>query len=73
VVKLAGHPCQAENLSYRVELRRAGKSEDVERVLGLAMSASLAQAMFKAARDEYPDRRIVVLRGRRAILDTTSG
>jgi hypothetical protein len=71
VVKLAGHPAQAERLWFRVELRRDG-TEDVERVLARAISASLAGAIFKAARDEYPDRHIVLCRGTRVIKDSAA-
>jgi hypothetical protein len=72
VLRLAGYPGQPEKLSYRIELWKHGDVDTVEKVLARAMSASLARAIFKAARDEYPDRHIVLCRGTRVILDSAS-
>ena len=62
----AGNPgAQADELPFRVELWKSAM--DVERVLGLAHSAALAQAIFRAAISEHPGRRITLRRGERMI------
>jgi hypothetical protein len=62
-------PDPQEELPYRVDLWHAGRPE-VERVLARALSAELAQAIFKAAQGEYPQRRITLSRGTVAISDS---
>jgi hypothetical protein len=57
-----------ENLSFKVELWNAEKSH-VERVLARAASSVLAQAIFTAAKTEYPGRRISVRRGDTVLMD----
>jgi hypothetical protein len=59
-----------ERLPYRVELWDTENREAVERVLARAANASLARAIFKAAQDEHPDRRITVGRGARIVADS---
>ena len=59
-----------EELPYRVELRRAGAGEAVERVLARALSAQLARAIFKAAVSEHPGRRITLSKGDSVLADS---
>jgi hypothetical protein len=59
-----------EELPYRVELWHLDGTATVERVLARAVSAQLAQAIFKAARDEHPQRRVTLSEGTRVIADT---
>jgi hypothetical protein len=60
----------AEDLPFRIEIIDSfGK---VERVLGRASSMTLARAMFKAALEENPDRRITLARGESVIQNTNS-
>lgn len=60
---------QQDKLPYRIEL--AGDGENVpERVLAMALDATLARAIFRAAQKEYPERRIVLRRGSRTVADT---
>ncbi len=56
---LAGHAETAEDLPYAVELWTLTRSQ-VERVLGRANSASLAQAIFAAAGSEHLGRKITL-------------
>jgi hypothetical protein len=63
--KAAIEAAQFESLPYFVELWKSG--QDVERVLGRASSAALAQAIFKAALTELPGRRITLRRGEEII------
>jgi hypothetical protein len=65
----AAEPPSQEDLPYRIELWHAGRSE-VERVLGRAVSAALAQAIFKAAQGEYPQRRITLSKGGAMVSDS---
>lgn len=61
---------RAEALPYRIELWNAGDRSAVERVLARAINAPLARAIFKAAQNEHPNRRITLRRGSRLIADT---
>lgn len=63
-------PVPTEELPFRVELWRDGVGDAVERVLGLAVNAQLARAIFKAAQGEHPERRITLRRGNRIIADS---
>jgi hypothetical protein len=54
-------PSSQEELPYRIVLWRT--AAEVERVIARALSAELAQAIFKAAQKEYPQRRITLNRG----------
>jgi hypothetical protein len=58
------------HLPYRVELWDAQNHDAVERVLACAANASLAHAVFKAAQNEHPERRITLRRGARIIADS---
>jgi hypothetical protein len=53
-------------LPYSIELWDPHK-KDVERVLGRAVSAPLARAIYSAALDEHPERRVTLCRGARVI------
>jgi hypothetical protein len=64
----AEQPSQ-EDLPYRIDLWHAGRSE-VERLLARAVSAELAQAIFRAAQGEYPQRRITLSQGGAMIADS---
>lgn len=57
-----------ENLPYRIELWDT-RSRKVERVLARAARTALARAIFKAAQQEYPDRRVTLRRGTRLIAE----
>jgi hypothetical protein len=60
-----------EDLPYRIELWHAARRDGIERVLARALNAQLARAIFKAARDEYPERRITLRKGNRILADST--
>lgn len=60
-----------ENLIYSVEVWESGDSNSVERVLARAFNLTLARAIFAAARDEHPNRRITLRHGTRIIADST--
>ena len=53
-------------LPYTIELWDADKRE-IERLLARAVSASLARAIYSAAREEHPERRVTLSRGSRII------
>lgn len=55
-----------EALPYRVELWDQAR-QSVERILGDAISAPLAQAIFQSALQEYPGRHITLRYGARII------
>jgi hypothetical protein len=59
-----------EELPYSIELWHSEESDTVERVLARASSAQLAHAIFNAARNEHPDRRITLQKGSRIIADS---
>jgi hypothetical protein len=59
-----------EELPYQVELWRADHHDSVERVLGRALNAPLARAVFKAAKQEHPERRITLRKGNRIVADS---
>jgi hypothetical protein len=60
---------QTETLPYRIELWDHDR-HSLERVLARAVNAPLARAIFKAARTEHPDRRILLRRGTRTLADS---
>jgi len=60
----------SEELPYRIELWREAGRDAVERVLARALSAQLAQAMFQAAKDEHPHRRITLSMGDKILADS---
>ena len=62
--KLRG--CRRSPFPYRIELMASGERL-VERVLGRAANAQLANAIFKGALAEHPDRHIALRRGTRLI------
>ena len=61
-------PSSQEDLPYRIVLWRSGS--EIERVLGRAVSAELAQAIFRAAQSEYPQRRITLGKGEQRLSDS---
>ena len=65
----APEPSSQDDLPYRIELWHVGRGE-VERVLARAVSAELAQAIFKAAQSEYPQRRITLRQAGATISDS---
>jgi hypothetical protein len=58
-----------EDLPYTVELWTFDRTE-VERVLGRASSATLAQAIFAAAQNEHLGRRITLYKGDELIAES---
>jgi hypothetical protein len=60
---------EADGLPFTVEL---GDPVAGARVLARAATASLARAMFVAACTEYPDRRLLLKRGKAIIQDTAA-
>jgi len=59
------------DLSFRVDLWNETRT-GVERVLARAASPTLAQAIFAAARREYPERYLTLSDGRRTISTTAT-
>jgi hypothetical protein len=62
---------EEENLTYSVEVWESGNANSVERVLARAFNLTLARAIFVAARDEHPGRRITLRHGTRIIADSS--
>jgi hypothetical protein len=60
----------SEDLPYRIELWRADAADAVERVLARAASMQLARAIFTAAQNEHPQRRITLCKGNRVVSDS---
>ena len=58
----------AEDLPYRVELW--GDGGGIERVVARAASVQLAHAIFRAVREEHPERRIILRDGERIVADS---
>ena len=63
----------AEDLPYRIEVWQAHRPEEVERIVARAAGAQLARAIFQAAQDEHPGRRLTLSKGRRVLADTDGG
>jgi hypothetical protein len=61
----------SEDLPYRIELWRADGEQGVERVLARAASIQLARAIFKAAQNEHPQRRVTLCKGNRVVSDSS--
>lgn len=57
------------DLPFRIDLWDAQGSE-VERVVARAHTPNLAQAIFKAASEQYPGRRLTLWRGRERIAES---
>lgn len=62
-------PEPRDELPYSIELWQL-EDAAVERVLARASSAQLAHAIFNAARNEHPGRRITLQQGSRIIADS---
>ena len=58
-----------DELPYRIELCHPDGRRD--RLLGRALTAPLARAIFQAAIDEHPGRRIVLRKGDNIILESS--
>jgi hypothetical protein len=71
MTRIANSSRSTEALPYRIELWHAESHETIERVLARAVTAQLARAIFQAARDEHPQRRITLRKGNRILSDTT--
>jgi hypothetical protein len=69
--KTVGMPddTELEELPYRIELMKSGEGL-VERILGRAANAQLANAIFKAALTEHPGRHIILRRDTRLITES---
>lgn len=59
----AGPSPRTPELPFRIELWDA-EQRNVERVVARAYSENLAQAIFNAACEEFPDRHLTLWRGR---------
>lgn len=66
-------PVIREELPYRIELWHAERHDVVERVVARAVSAQLAQAIFRAAQEEHPRRRITLSKGDQILADSAAG
>ena len=61
-------PSSQEDLPYRIVLWRS--QSEIERVLARTVSPELAQAIFRAAQSEYPQRRITLDKGDHTLSDS---
>jgi hypothetical protein len=59
-----------EDLPYCVELWHAERRDSVERVLGRAVNTQFARTIFKAAKEEHPERRVTLRKGNRIVADS---
>jgi len=66
-----GTASEPEELPYVVELWEQGNAA-VTQVLARALSAQLAQEIFKAAKGEHPERRITLRKGSRIVADSAA-
>jgi hypothetical protein len=73
VVQLDVQAGEDSALPFCIELWDAAKADTVERMLARAASLGLARAIFKAAGDEHPGRRITLRQGRRFLADSAGG
>ena len=65
-------PNAPEELPYCIELWHRNNRNEVDRVLARAQSAHLARAIFHAAKDEHPERRITLRKGSLTIEDSSA-
>jgi hypothetical protein len=63
-------PAAPDDLPYQIELREQADPAKLERVLARAVNAQLAGAIFNAAINEHPGRRITLSRGDSLIADS---
>ena len=63
---------KSQALPYRIELWGDQGETGIERVIARAFNAPLARAIFQAARNEHPDRRITLRRNGRVIADSAA-
>ncbi len=73
ILPVKAPPGETEELPYLVELWHEKGGDKVERILGRAVNAQLARAIFKAAMDEHPNRRITLRSANRVIADSLRG
>ncbi len=59
-----------DDLPYSVELWDRGNPDKIERTLARACNGELAKAIFTAAQDEFPERRITLSRSGRVVSDS---
>jgi hypothetical protein len=65
-------PVAPDDLPYQIELREQADPVRLERVLGRAVNVRMARAIFNAAINEHPGRRITLSRGDSLIADSDS-
>jgi hypothetical protein len=68
-LELGGRTTEADGLAYAVELWTED-SVAPEQTLARALNAALARAVFIAAKEEHPDRHIVLRHGDRVVDET---
>lgn len=61
-----------DDLGYQIVLAPADGDQQ-ERLLAKAASGQLARAIFNAAKSEHPERRIILRKDARVIVDSSSG
>jgi hypothetical protein len=61
-----------DDLPYSVELWDSVNRDKIERVLARACNGELAKAIFTAARDEFPERRLTLSKDGRVVADSQS-
>jgi hypothetical protein len=59
-----------DDLPYSVELWAQTDRDKIERVLARACNGELAKAIFTAARDEFPERRLTLSKDGRVVADS---
>jgi hypothetical protein len=71
VLPISARASVDDDLGYEVVLAPAD-GDQRERLLAKAASGQLARAIFNAAKSEHPDRRIILRRDARVIVDSSS-
>lgn len=71
VLPITGRADADDELRYEVALAADGNGTK-ERLLALAASGQLAHAIFNAAKAEHPDRRVILRRDSRILVDSSS-
>lgn len=70
MIRAANSSRSGEALPYRIELWHTECRDRVERVLARAVTAQLARAIFQAAMEEHPQRRITLRKGKQILSDS---
>jgi hypothetical protein len=60
-----------DRLPYCIVLRASVEEGPTDKVLARAASAKLARAIYKAAQNDYPDRRLTLRRGTQTLAETS--